>query len=52
MSFLLLPTAHLEESGEIKNMIKEINDTQVSAEEILSYSLYLYDKEEKKILKL
>ena len=49
---LLLPTAHLEESGEIKNMIKEINDTQVSAEEILSYSLYLYDKEERKILKL
>ena len=49
---LLLPTAHLEESCEIKNMIKEINDTQVSAEEILSYSLYLYDKEERKIMKL
>jgi hypothetical protein len=49
---LLLPTAHLEESSEIKNMIKEINDTQVSAEEILSYSLYLYDKEERKIMKL
>ena len=49
---LLLPTAHLEESSEIKNMIKEINDSQVSAEEILSYSLYLYDKEERKIMKL
>lgn len=49
---LLLPTTHLDESGEIKNMIKEINDTQVSAEEILSYSLYLYDKEERKIMKL
>ena len=43
---LLLPTKHLEESQEIKNMIREINDTQVHAEEILSYSLYLYDKEE------
>ncbi len=49
---LLLPTAHLEESSEIKNMIREINDTQVSTEEILSYSLYLYDKDERKIMKL
>ena len=39
---LLLPTKHLEESQEIKNMIREINDTQVHAEEILSYSLYLF----------
>ena len=49
---LLLPTRHLEESQEIKSMIREINDTQVSAEEILSYSLYLYDKEERRILKI
>ena len=49
---LLLPTRHLEESQEIKSMIREINDTQVSAEEILSYSLYLYDKQERRILKI
>ncbi len=49
---LLLPTEHLEESQEIKHMIREINDTQVSVEEILSYSLYLYDKEEQRIRKL
>ncbi|MDE7274323.1 MAG: hypothetical protein K2N95_14955 [Lachnospiraceae bacterium] len=49
---LLLPTEHNEESEEIKNMIKEINDTQVSKEEILSYSLYYYDKEERKVVRL
>ncbi|MCI8314327.1 MAG: hypothetical protein HFH74_04610 [Lachnospiraceae bacterium] len=49
---LLLPTEHLEESQEIKHMIREINDTQVSVEEVLSYSLYLYDKEEQRIRKL
>jgi hypothetical protein len=30
-------------------MIKVINDTQVAPEEILSYSLYYYDKEEDKV---
>ena len=45
---LLLPTDNDEGSAEIKSMIKEINDTQVSEEEILSYSLYYYDREEGK----
>lgn len=49
---LLLPTGYDEESGEIKSMIREINDTQVSTEEILSYSLYFYDREEGKIVRL
>lgn len=49
---LLLPTEHTDESKEIKKMIREINDTQVKTEEILSYSLYLYDKEEGKIVKV
>lgn len=49
---LLLPAEHDGESAEIKNMIREINDTQVSTEEILSYSLYFYDKEEGKIIRL
>lgn len=46
---LLLPTKNNTEYAEIKNMIKEINDTQVSAEEILSYSLYYFDRETGKI---
>lgn len=46
---LLLPAACEEESGGIRNMIREINDTQVAPEEILSYSLYYYDREEGKI---
>ena len=40
---LILPSDNTSESREILAMIKEINDTQVSAEEILSYSLYYYD---------
>lgn len=46
---LLLPIKNDAEYAEIKNMIKEINDTQVSAEEILSYSLYYFDRETGKI---
>lgn len=46
---LLLPVKSDCNSQEIKTMIKEINDTQVSTEEILSYSLYFYDRETGKI---
>lgn len=46
---LLLPAKSDCNSEEIKSMIKEINDTQVSTEEILSYSLYFYDRETGKI---
>ena len=49
---LLLPAENDEGSAGIKSMIKEINDTQVSEEEILSYSLYYYDREEGKITML
>lgn len=48
---LLIPAQQCIEDESIKNMIREINDTQVSDEEILSYSLYFYDKEERKIVK-
>lgn len=34
-----------QDSGTIREMIKEINDTQVRDEEVLSYSLYYYDRE-------
>ena len=40
---LLLPADSTEECGEIREMIREVNDTQVMEEEILSYSLYYYD---------
>lgn len=49
---LLLPPKEDVQGGEIRNMIKEINDTQVSIEERLSYSLYYYDKDEGRIIKL
>ena len=46
---LILPAETLEGWEKVKNMLKEINDTQVEPEEILSYSLYYYDREEGKI---
>lgn len=49
---LLLPVAEFNGIGELKDMIREINDTQVKKEEVLSNSLYFYDREEKKIIKL
>ncbi len=42
---LILPVDNTDGSSEIRAMIKEVNDTQVAAEEILSYSLYFYDRE-------
>ena len=38
-----------QDSGTIREMIKEINDTQVRDEEVLSYSLYYYDRESDEI---
>lgn len=49
---LLLPADNKDEQEEIKAMIKEINDTQVRTEEILSDSLYFFDKEEGQLLRL
>lgn len=42
---LFLPADNTDKSAEIREMIKEINDTQLIPEEILSYSLYYYDRE-------
>ena len=41
---LLLPVRDDDNIDEIKDMIREINDTQVQQEEILSYSLYRYNR--------
>lgn len=46
---LILPAGDREMSGELKCMIREINDAQVQPDEILSYSLYYYDREERRI---
>lgn len=42
---LLLPVNNTDKSAEIREMIREVNDTQLIQEEILSYSLYYYDRE-------
>lgn len=46
---LLLPSENFEDREELKGMVKEINDTQMETGEILSYSLYWFDKNEKEI---
>lgn len=46
---LILPADNTDESGKIRAMIKEVNDTQVAPEEILSYSLYYYDKKGRRL---
>lgn len=42
---LFLLADDTDRSGELREMIKEVNDTQLLPEEILSYSLYYYDRE-------
>jgi hypothetical protein len=42
---ILVPTDDNTEADEIRRMIKDINDTQVKTEEVLSYSLYYFDRE-------
>jgi hypothetical protein len=49
---ILVPSEDTYDSDRIRLMIQEINDTQVKAEEILSYSLYYFDKEENKLFNL
>lgn len=49
---LLLPAENHDEGQMISSIIEEVNNTEVSSEEILSYSLYYYDKAAGKINKL
>ena len=46
---LLIPADSIDNSEELREIIKEVNDTQLIEEEILSYSLYYYDAEMEKI---
>jgi hypothetical protein len=48
---IIVPAEDMSEADDIKSMIREINDTQVKMEEILSYSLYYFDKYENKLFK-
>jgi hypothetical protein len=49
---ILVPAEDTEEAAAIRAMIREINDTQVKEEEILSYSLYYFDKDEGKLIRV
>ena len=42
---LFIPADSIDNSEELREIIKEVNDTQLIEEEILSYSLYYYDAE-------
>lgn len=46
---ILLPRFGMESAQDIRDMIQTVNDTELSNEEILSYSLYHYDMEEDRL---
>lgn len=46
---IIVPSDDTIESDQIKGMVKEINDTQVREEDILSYSLYYYSPARNKL---
>ena len=47
---LLLPDTGREDSKGLKKVISEVNRTQVAPEEVLSDTLYRYDREEKRVV--
>jgi hypothetical protein len=49
---IIVPTEDTSEADDIRSMIREINDTQVELEEILSYSLYYFDKDENRLIRV
>ena len=46
---LIMPTDSGNTDEELRAMIKDVNDTQVKSDEILSYSLYYYDGDENRL---
>lgn len=46
---LLLPDDHCQEYSFYRQMVREVNKTQVEAEEVLSYSLYRYNRDNAEI---
>lgn len=49
---LILPDDQTQEYDFYRNMVKEVNTTQVEPEEILSYSLYRYSREKEEIVEI
>lgn len=49
---ILLKDAELSDTAILKEMVKEVNDTQVPPDEILSGNLYYYSSEEKRIFRI
>lgn len=41
---ILIPSSFTSDEQNLKDMIREVNDTQVSIEDMLSYSLYKYNR--------
>lgn len=46
---IIIPTENLDDRKMIEEMLKECNDTQINQEEILSYSLFWYSRENEKM---
>ena len=46
---ILVPECDVRDPDYLTDMIAEVNDTQVSREEILSYSLYRYYRDEDEV---
>ena len=47
---ILLPSDGTQESAHLKAMVQEVNRTQVDEEEVLSDSVYYYDREKDVII--
>lgn len=47
---ILIPTAYTPDAQNLKDMIREVNDTQLAEEDLLSYSLYKYNRESGKLM--
>lgn len=43
---IILPPKEEAEYGRLADMVREVNDTQVDAEERLSYHVYVYSRDE------
>lgn len=49
---ILIPTKSKFEQGKFEIMVKDVNETQVEMEEVLSNSVYYFSREEREVFKL
>lgn len=47
---IIIPESEISLETQLKELVKEVNDTQVEDEEVLSYSVYYYDRAMRKLL--